>query len=143
MAKSMLPQPRILSIPDFVKLIQLLHETWFLQQPEDNKLDAHIQFLDAVISEAHNQIEALKDAKVNILRQMDYQDYLQTDHWKAVRKMMLKQSGHRCQLCNASDRVLHVHHRSYENRGRETYTDLIVLCSVCHGQFHEKLGLSR
>ena len=72
------------------------------------------------------------------LRTMPYREYLQTDHWKEIRMAMLKRAKFSCQLCSAKGE-LHVHHRSYENRGQEIYGDLIVLCANCHSKFHDKL----
>ena len=67
---------------------------------------------------------------------MPYADYLQTPEWQARRKVMLRQAGYRCQVCN-TDRLLHVHHRTYERRGMEQPADLITLCGDCHKLFHD------
>lgn len=71
------------------------------------------------------------------LRTMDYKKYLQTPHWKCVRKEALQRSRFRCQLCNSSDR-LQVHHRTYDRRGCEEPNDVITLCRPCHAKFHDK-----
>lgn len=80
--------------------------------------------------------------EIERLRSMPYGDYLKTDHWQDVRRRALKRSGFRCQLCNASKTALHVHHRTYQNRGDERNTDVIVLCAGCHSTFHDKGELS-
>lgn len=72
------------------------------------------------------------------LRSIPYAEYLKTDHWQCIRKMALENAGHVCQLCNANNVELHVHHRSYDNRGWENKDDVIVLCAICHGKFHDK-----
>jgi 5-methylcytosine-specific restriction endonuclease McrA len=72
------------------------------------------------------------------LRRMPYKEYLQTEHWQKVRQTALDHAKHRCQLCNASER-LQVHHRTYERRGCEELIDLTVLCSYCHAKHHDKL----
>jgi HNH endonuclease len=72
---------------------------------------------------------------LNKLKSMSYTDYLQTEHWKEVRKKQLTKSGYKCQMCNKGG-DLNVHHRTYERRGEEKYEDLIVLCSDCHNLFH-------
>ena len=77
--------------------------------------------------------------EVSYLRTMPYKEYLQTEHWKAIRKRALDYAGHRCQLCNTGD-SLQVHHRTYERRGCEEPTDVTVLCAYCHAKFHDKLG---
>lgn len=71
------------------------------------------------------------------LRTMPYSEYLQTPHWQERRTRSLKKAGFRCQVCNAYGVRLNVHHRTYERRGYEFDTDLIVLCQECHGIFHE------
>lgn len=69
---------------------------------------------------------------------MPYNEYLLTDHWVHFRKETLKFFGHKCSLCNAKDKELHVHHKTYENRGRETFNDVVVLCSDCHELVHNE-----
>lgn len=71
------------------------------------------------------------------LRNLAYNQYLQTDHWQEVRTAALRRAGYRCQLCNAKDH-LHVHHRTYNNRGNETQKDVIALCPNCHSNFHKE-----
>jgi hypothetical protein len=68
-----------------------------------------------------------------------YQDYLKTMRWAEKRAEARAAAGDRCQLCNAGNRTLHVHHRTYERRGHERPDDLIVLCAHCHAKFHDKL----
>lgn len=75
------------------------------------------------------------------LRSMPYKDYLQTDHWRGLRKRALDRAKHRCQVCNQSAR-LEVHHRTYKNRGAESLADLVVLCERCHETFHGNGALS-
>lgn len=71
------------------------------------------------------------------LAAMPYREYLQTAEWQERRKAALKRARWRCQVCNA-DRTLHVHHRTYERRGRELARDLIALCDRCHALYHGK-----
>jgi hypothetical protein len=66
-----------------------------------------------------------------------YQDYLQSERWQTLREVMLTQAERRCQLCNADNVELNVHHRSYERiRTAEEAKDLVVLCKACHEKFH-------
>jgi hypothetical protein len=71
------------------------------------------------------------------LATMPYPEYLETLEWQARRKAMLAHADHRCQVCNRDSR-LNVHHRTYERRGMELPSDLIVLCEDCHGLYHGK-----
>jgi len=75
--------------------------------------------------------------QINILKTMPYKEYLQTEHWKNIRKKVLAKARYKCQLCNNKNN-LHVHHNTYENRGNERLEDLIVLCEDCHTKFHIK-----
>lgn len=67
---------------------------------------------------------------------VDYDKYIMSPEWAYRREERLRFAGHRCELCNVDGR-LEVHHRTYERLGSEMLTDLIVLCEVCHGIFHE------
>ena len=69
----------------------------------------------------------------------EYNDYLQTDYWKAVAVEVKKRAGYRCQVCN-SQLDLCAHHRTYDHRGKELehLDDLICLCRRCHETFHGK-----
>lgn len=69
------------------------------------------------------------------LRSLHYSDYLETEHWRMVRSAALDRSGHACQVCKARG-DLHVHHNTYERRGEEVDSDVIVLCADCHALFH-------
>lgn len=88
--------------------------------------------------EIRRKVEAEKQERLQLLASMPYGDYLQTEEWKAKRKAALKRAWYRCELCNASKTELHVHHKTYENRGNEPLSDLIVLCRDCHAKFHDK-----
>lgn len=70
------------------------------------------------------------------LRWMPYRDYLGTDDWSERRKSVIRRAGFRCQVC-ASEGRLHVHHRTYINRGNERPEDMIALCAGCHELFHK------
>ena len=72
---------------------------------------------------------------LNHLKSIPYEDYLNTNHWKALRKRKLGQSRYKCQICASTDKLV-VHHNTYENRGCENDADLVVLCDVCHKKFH-------
>jgi len=71
---------------------------------------------------------------------MNYSSYINSEAWKEKRKERLRFAGRRCELCNRSS-DLDVHHRTYERLGDEKLNDLIVLCSTCHRQFHDRLSL--
>lgn len=64
-----------------------------------------------------------------------YQEYLDSDQWKATRDMAIMRAGRVCQFCR-SDKKLNVHHNTYDRLGEELPTDLLVLCQECHTTLH-------
>ena len=78
-------------------------------------------------------LERLKE-----LRKMPYAEYLQSPEWQQRRQEALTFANRNCQVCNAQDIELHVHHRTYDRRGMEMASDLTVLCRNCHALFHGK-----
>jgi restriction endonuclease Mrr len=77
------------------------------------------------------------------LREMPYRLYLRTPEWRRTRAAALLRAGNACSLNVAHTDNLEVHHRTYERRGAELVTDLVVLCHACHGLYHEEHGRPR
>jgi 5-methylcytosine-specific restriction endonuclease McrA len=75
------------------------------------------------------------------MNKQQYREYLKSAHWHEVRAEALRRAEYRCQVCNA-DKVLNVHHRTYERIGNERQADLVVLCVKCHKLFHERDNVS-
>lgn len=95
-------------------------------------------WLDAQTEPERERRTELAEKRLVELQTMPYRDYLQTPEWQEARRQALKRAHYKCQLCNTEGRM-NVHHRTYENRGQERNTDLIVLCENCHAKFHDKL----
>ena len=76
------------------------------------------------------------------IKNMPYNEFLQTPYWYFVSKSQKHRAQYKCELCGAVGK-LHVHHKSYEHHGWEhTHDgskDLIVLCNNCHAKFHDKV----
>lgn len=67
---------------------------------------------------------------------MNYQEYLQSDHWQTMREIALNIHGRRCAACGYWN-DLNVHHKHYRSLWNEDpKEDLMVLCSHCHEQTH-------
>lgn len=98
---------------------------------------------EAARVQAYQAQEEAYRRRLHELRTMPYHEYLQTPEWQQRRKARLKAARYRCQVCNASDRPLNVHHRTYERRGAELASDLIVLCEPCHHLFHRNGSLAK
>ena len=113
---------------------------------EIEKKSKELKILHILLKEALSHLQnKIKDReKINVreildvaaFRRMPYKEYLYTEHWREFRKVALKNAKNKYQLCNKSGK-LHVHHRTYENRGCEDINDVTVLCQECHEKHHD------
>jgi 5-methylcytosine-specific restriction endonuclease McrA len=73
------------------------------------------------------------------LRDLPYQEFLDSAYWRAVRMLVFERAGHHCQRC-LGDTQLQVHHLKYKHHGREHkhLRDLILLCEHCHRRHHKE-----
>lgn len=78
--------------------------------------------------------------RLGALRAMPYPEYLRTPEWERTRDAALWSAGYSCALDVTHTQELDVHHRTYDRRGEELPTDLIVLCRACHRTYHEQFG---
>jgi uncharacterized protein YlaI len=76
---------------------------------------------------------------INMLKEIPYEEYLFSAHWKHFSGEAIKFARYKCQLCD-NNNSLNVHHKNYKNLGRETFNDTIVLCNDCHRMVHNKSG---
>lgn len=56
-------------------------------------------------------------------------------HWESLRAQKLEEQGGGCACCPNdihSGYRLELHHRHYENWGKEKPEDVVILCSLCH-----------
>jgi HNH endonuclease len=67
-----------------------------------------------------------------------YADYLASEHWREVRKRY--RESDRPQRCKCGAEGTQLHHTTYVRLGRESLTDLVLLCENCHRRRH---GLSK
>lgn len=77
------------------------------------------------------------------LKVCEYKDFLKSDYWKLIQRLILDRDKHTCQHCKAKSK-LQVHHKTYRHRGDEIWfrEDLITLCKKCHDAEHERGLLS-
>ena len=65
----------------------------------------------------------------------EYTDYLKSEHWRTIRRLVKERDGYACVICNSTEH-LEVHHRTYDRVPYcERLSDLCTLCSKCHGLF--------
>lgn len=68
----------------------------------------------------------------------DYQYYLDSGYWQALRKLCFKRDDYKCVRCGSA-KNLNAHHLNYMNLGRPgELDDLITLCGKCHTAVHEQ-----
>jgi hypothetical protein len=65
-----------------------------------------------------------------------YDEYLQSDEWKAKRKQKLEAVNYQCEKCGTAKNI-EVHHLNYDRLGFEKLEDLVVLCKTHHTTVHE------
>jgi hypothetical protein len=70
------------------------------------------------------------------LKSLPYPQYLLTEHWHGMRREALAFARYRCTRCEREDGPLDVHHRTYDRKGQERPSDLLVLCRPCHAREH-------
>ena len=64
-----------------------------------------------------------------------YNRYLNSDAWVKKREQRMALDGNTCACGIEAD---HVHHKTYENIGKEPMTDLVSMCESCHNSVHQK-----
>ena len=71
-------------------------------------------------------------------RQLEYREYLLSDHWAQFKARILNKRGPQCEQCGTAKGPIDVHHLTYERLGQELVTDVEVLCRNCHQKRHDK-----
>ncbi|MDO8610974.1 MAG: hypothetical protein Q7R95_10620 [bacterium] len=74
--------------------------------------------------------------KITDNRKAYYRNYLQSEHWKNLRREKLEKNP-RCERCS-SYLSLDVHHREYHNLYDVLLIDLETLCRLCHDKEHKE-----
>lgn len=73
-----------------------------------------------------------------------YEEHLQSDKWKAIRKTKAEEQHYTCESCGKVVLVgFHIHHKTYKNLGNEPLSDLMFLCEDCHKQIHIELNAKK
>lgn len=79
--------------------------------------------------------DAEREAKQSAWWEM-YNEYLDSEKWKAKRERVLQRDDWMCQAC-LKRQADEVHHLTYEHVFNEPLFDLISICSVCHRKLTE------
>ncbi len=73
-------------------------------------------------------------------------EYYQSEQWKWIRELTYQMVGFICQRCGSlgrqvgGNKILHAHHKTYNNFGSENLEDLECVCSQCHKRIHKTGG---
>jgi 5-methylcytosine-specific restriction endonuclease McrA len=61
--------------------------------------------------------------------------------WQELKQKTLELQGNQCATCPASaeDYPLDLHHRHYDNFGKEEQKDVVILCRLCHDAITSRL----
>lgn len=66
----------------------------------------------------------------------EYQEYLKSDQWLALRRRVIERDGRKCTRCPSRER-LQAHHLFYRDRWEDAeLSDLVTLCRDCHEREH-------
>ena len=66
-----------------------------------------------------------------------YSEYLDSHAWKIKRAQVLNRDENKCVGCKKE--ASEVHHRTYDNIGKEPLSDLVSLCGSCHDRIHSDI----
>lgn len=73
----------------------------------------------------------------------EYQKYLESDHWKRLKKETFTRDGWKCIKCGR-DENLQGHHRKYRAVLTQcTVLDIQTLCEPCHNEHHRQKAAAR
>lgn len=77
------------------------------------------------------------------MRYRSYDEYLQSQEWRAKALKRAEIDNHRCQMCGCTGTMtnrIQIHHISYRNLYAEDVDkDLVCLCDVCHRNVHRMM----
>ncbi len=76
---------------------------------------------------------------------IDYEHYLRTDHWRALRIRIYDKRKAKCEFCEMvlPKNEFQVHHKTYERVGHEREKDLVLCCQLCHQKEHDRLDKAK
>ena len=73
------------------------------------------------------------------MRNMQYNEYLKSDHWQKLRKLAWYKFPHKCSICGTKDDLV-LHHRTYKDLGHESLNQITIICQTHHTAIHYENG---
>ena len=90
--------------------------------------------LAEILKESQDDL-AIISKRINESKQTDfwndYDDYLKSEKWQEITKIVLKRDNYLCQSC-LCEKATEVHHTEGKHRKNEPLFTLISVCSRCH-----------
>lgn len=86
------------------------------------------------------EYEMSRQLKINEQRlnqKEKYNEYLKSEKWYNIRKLVLKRDNFLCQGCLESE-ATEVHHKNYVHLFDEILFDLVSVCKSCHIKIHKQ-----
>lgn len=138
------------TVDDFKKVIIVKVEDWIgtnnekylspatlFKQPNFEKYynQKSKEEMDNISVNKNTPIDDLYMKVVDVLKKLPYEEYLESNHWKFFKSEYYKSHEKKCAICGSREDV-QLHHNNYENRGRETFNDVVCLCKECHKKHH-------
>ncbi len=91
-------------------------------------------YLQKIDDEDLRQVnEYIESLNITEWRQL-YHEYIDSEEWKALRKIILERDNYNCQICN--EKARDVHHLTYKHLKNEFHFELVALCRDCHEKYH-------
>lgn len=94
------------------------------------------RFCNAAECSCYQKMEVNKTRDAAKKRVQEYNDYLQSDRFNALKMKVFRRDNFQCQICG-SGKNLQAHHITYARRGHEHVDDLVTLCAKCHCEVHK------
>jgi 5-methylcytosine-specific restriction endonuclease McrA len=67
-----------------------------------------------------------------------YYKHLRSKEWAALRWLVIKARGRKCEDCGSTSGPFNLHHKTYVRLGHERLEDVRLLCRGCHKAKHPK-----
>lgn len=128
------------TLEDCQKVINIKYNEWKNDSLMNKYIRIETLFNRKNFEKYLNQEYRKDDLSIYQLKNMPYREYLQTNHWDKVKKVVRERAKNKCQLCGTTKGQMNVHHNNYEHRGEELdhLEDVILLCRDCHSMYHNR-----
>ncbi len=72
-----------------------------------------------------------------------YLEYLDSDHWRLLRREAFDSANRRCEACRVTGALVGHHLRYRDPLEKCTKEDIMALCSTCHDSWHRWLDVNK